>query len=174
MNFESIEQLEKVIVTVRGRKVVLSTTLAELYQVAPKVLLQSVKRNIVRFPSDFMFQLNKVEADSLRSQIVTLENSGKGQHQKYLQYAFTQEGIAMLSSILKSPRAIGINIAIMRAFVQMRSLLSSNQELSKKISEIESQLGLQDQKIMALFKAIRHLIKEPEVKKKAPIGFQRK
>ncbi len=174
MTFSSLDKLDSIIVTVRSRKVVISSTLAELYQVEPRSLLQAVKRNSARFPDDFMFQLTKSEWDSLRSQNVILEKSKKGEHLKYLPYAFTQEGIAMLSSVLKSTRAIEVNVSIMRAFVQMRSLLSSNRELSRKIAEIESKLGSQDHKIMTLFSAIRQLIEAPEAKKKYPIGFRKK
>lgn len=174
MIFQTIEDLDTVILTIRGKKVVLSSTLAKLYQVQVKVLLQAVKRNQSRFPEDFMFQLTKLEHDSLRSQFVTLEHGGKGQHQKYLPYAFTQEGIAMLSSILRSPHAVQVNIAIMRAFVQMRSLISSNKDLSHKISELESKVGGHDHKIMSLFSAIRQLIEEPQAKEKPPIGFRQK
>ena len=134
MSIQTIEDLDSIIITICGQKVVLSTTLATLYQVQAKVLLQSVKRNFPRFPKDFMFQLTQSEYESLRSQFVTLEKGGKGRHLKYLPYAFTQEGIAMLSSVLRSSRAIEVNIAIMRAFVQMRSLLSTNRELAKKNS----------------------------------------
>jgi hypothetical protein len=174
MSIQTIEDLDSIIITIRGQKVVLSTTLAALYEVQPKVLLQAVKRNLPRFPKDFMFQLTQSEFEALRSQIVTLEKGGKGQHLKYLPYAFTQEGIAMLSSVLRSSRAIEVNIAIMRAFVQIRSLLSSNRELSKKITEIEAKMGSQDRKILTLFSTIRQLIEPPELKKKHPIGFRKK
>lgn len=151
----------------------LSSDLALLYDVAPKVLLQAVRRNIDRFPTDFMFQLTSEEWHSLRSQFVTLENKGKGQYSKYLPYAFTQEGIAMLSSALQNPRAIQVNIAIMRTFIKLRELMISHDDLSKKIETLEGRYNAQ---FRVIFNSIRELIsakpKElPKATAKRKIGF---
>ena len=113
------ERIESRIVLLRGQKVMLDSELAELYGVATKVLIQAIKRNIERFPADFMFQLTVEEADLLRSQIVTLK-TGRGRHRKYLPYAFTEQGVAMLSSVLRSKRAVRVNVEIMRTFVRLR------------------------------------------------------
>ena len=129
-----IERITNRIYVIRGIKVMLDRDLAELYGVETKVLKQVVKRNINRFPADFMFELTKVENQALRSQNVTLK---RGQHSKYLPYVFTEQGVAMLSSVLKSDRAIQVNIQIMRAFTQLSQLLSTHKDLKKKIEAIE-------------------------------------
>lgn len=133
----------------------LSSDLAELYEVEVRVLIQAVKRNAERFPHDFMFQLTQEELNSLRSQNVILENRGKGKYSKYLPYAFTQEGVAMLSSILRSPKAVHANIAIMRAFVKLRELMSSHKELAQKIDLLERR---HDAQFKVVFNSIRKLI----------------
>jgi hypothetical protein len=135
-------QLQKVqhkIYEIRNQKVMLDFDLSELYDVETKVLNQAVKRNIERFPVDFMFQITKSEFDSLRSQFVTLEN-GKGQHSKYLPYAFTEQGLAMLSGILKSKKAIDVNISIMRAFVFLRQYALTHKDLTEKLNELEKNI----------------------------------
>jgi len=124
------EKITGLIHFIRGEKVILDSDLARLYEVPTKVLKQAVRRNITRFPIDFMFELTDNEADSLRSQIVTLK---RGQHLKYLPFAFTEQGVAMLSSVLNSERAIWVNIAIMRAFVQKRKFLETRRGLALKI-----------------------------------------
>jgi hypothetical protein len=134
-----IEVIHNKIHEIRGYKVMLDFDLALLYGVETKVFKQSVRRNLIRFPSDFMFELNKLEYDSLRSQIVTLKNLGRGQHSKFLPFAFTEQGIAMLSSVLNSEKAIEVNIAIIRAFVTFRQFTLSYNELKERIKEIESQ-----------------------------------
>ncbi|MBI5184884.1 MAG: ORF6N domain-containing protein [Nitrospinae bacterium] len=159
------ESIEGRILILRGKKVMLDRDLAELYGVGTKVLNQAVKRNIKRFPDDFMFQLTK-EEESLRSQFVTLKK-GRGQHQKYLSYAFTEQGVAMLSSVLNSDRAIEVNIQIMRAFVRMRELLSEHADLKRKIEGIERKY---DAQFRVVFDAIRQLL-EPPLKPKKRIGF---
>ena len=131
-----IEIIKEKIHVIRGQKVMLDFDLSELYQIDNKVLKQSVRRNINRFPIDFMFELTRDEYNSLRSQFVTLEN-GRGKYSKYLPFAFTEQGIAMLSSVLKSEIAVEINISIMRTFVAIRKFASEYIELSKKIEEIE-------------------------------------
>jgi hypothetical protein len=176
METPSIDQLNKSILLIRGRKVILSWHLAQLYGVESRALIQAVKRNNARFPEDFMFQLTMEELDSLRSQNVILENVGKGAHSKYLPYAFTQEGISMLSSVLRSSRAIMVNIAIMRTFVRLRELMNSHQELSQKIQALERRY---DGQFKVVFNSIqkliqarpKELIQVPSSKKK--IGFGR-
>jgi phage regulator Rha-like protein len=120
---------------IRGRKVMLDRDLAELYGVQTKVLKQAVRRNIDRFPGDFMFELTKEEIQPLRSQNVTLK---RGQHSKYFSFAFTEQGVAMLSSVLRTDRAIQVNIQIMRTFTQLRKMLSTHEDLKKKIESIEN------------------------------------
>ena len=145
--------------------------LAELYAVPVKVLNQAVKRNIDRFPDDFMFQLTRDETDAIlrsRSQIVTLK---RGENIKYLPYAFTEQGVAMLSSVLRSPRAVAVNIAIMRTFVQLRRLMDSNRDLARKIEAMERKY---DEQFAVVFDAIKRLIAEDESQKARPkrsIGF---
>jgi len=166
-----VESVASKIYFIRKEKVLLDSDLAELYGVATRVLKQAVRRNIERFPSDFMFQLTQEEAHSLRSQSVTLK---RGQHSKYLPFAFTEQGVAMLSSVLKSKSAIEVNITIMRTFVYPRKFISSNEKLSKKLKELEKQTKQkfveQQQQINLIFEAIKELIKE-EDKPKKPIGF---
>ena len=151
----------------RGQKVLLDFDLAELYGVTIKVLNQAVKRNADRFPKDFMFQITATEMKSLRSQFVTLK---RGQHRKYLPYAFTEQGVAMLSSVLRSARAVKVNIAIMRAFVKLRATMESDRELRHKFAELERMVGRQGQDIETIIEAIRQLMAPPE-KPKREIGF---
>ena len=165
-----VEIVKGKIYLIRGQKVLLDVDLAELYGVEVKVLNQGVKRNADRFPQDFMFQLDEIEYAGLRSQIVTLK-SGRGAHRKYLPYVFTEQGVAMLSSVLKSDRAVQVNIAIMRAFVLMRELAASNRELSGKFAELERRVGTHDDAIRALFDAIGQLM-TPVVPKRRKIGFE--
>jgi hypothetical protein len=159
-----VEQIEQRILLIRGQRVMLSTPLAELYDVETRVLNQAVKRNISRFPEDFMFQLNRAEAERLVSQNVI-------PHKKYfggaLPYAFAEQGVAMLSSVLNSDRAIKVNIEIMRAFVRLRQILTSNKELAKRLDELEKKY---DAQFRVVFDAIRQLMRPPESKKR-PIGF---
>ena len=145
----------------------LSSHLAELYAVKAKVLIQAVKRNIDRFPKDFMFQLSKKEEDSLRFQFGSLK---RGQHVKYLPYAFTEQGVAMLSSVLRSKRAVQVNIAIMRVFVRLKEILSTHKELAHKLSQLERKIEKHDTEIQAVFEAIRQLMTPPE-RPKRKIGF---
>lgn len=156
---------------IRGHKVMLSPHLAELYDVPTKVLIQSAKRNIDRFPEDFMFQLTWEEISILgpssRSQFVTLK---KGQNIKYLPYAFTEQGVAMLSSILRSKRAIQMNVAIMRAFVKLREIISTHKELAQQLAKLESKVAKHDEYIQAIFEVIHKLMDTPE-KPKRQIGF---
>jgi len=162
-----IEVIEGKILLIRGQKVMLSTYLAELYGVETRVLNQAVKRNINRFPEDFMFQLNDFEADQLVSQNVI-------PHRKYfggsLPYAFTEQGVAMLSSVLNSERAVQVNIAIIRAFVKLREMLSTHKELTHKLAQLERKIEKHDENIKLIFNAIRQLMAPPEPKKRK-IGF---
>ena len=166
-----VEMIEKKIYLIRGHKVMLDSDLAELYGVATKVLLQAVKRNPNRFPEDFMFILKYQDVVALRSQIVTLKK-GRGEHRKYLPYVFTEQGVAMLSSVLNSERAVQVNIAIMRAFVKLREMLSTNKELALKLAQLERKMEKHDEEIKLIFDAIRELMKPPETKTKK-IGFRR-
>lgn len=155
--------IEHQIILLRQQKVMLSTHLAHLYQVEPRVLVQAVKRNIDRFPNDFMFQLNNHEFNNLKSQFA---NAGWGGLRKP-PYAFTEQGIAMLSTVLNSKRAIQVNIQIMRAFVRMRKMLSEYEDLSRKLDALEKKNDIQ---FKAVFDAIRQLMEPPQPKKKQ-IGF---
>jgi phage regulator Rha-like protein len=165
-----MESVEHKIFLIRGQKVMLSIHLAGLYDVKTKVLIQTVKRNISRFPEDFMFQLTWGETQSLRSQFVTLNKIGRGKHLKYLPYAFTEQGVAMLSSVLNSERAIRVNIAIMRAFVKLRQILITHKELAHKLEQLERKIEKHDADIQTIFEAIRQLMAPPE-KPKRRIGF---
>ncbi len=165
------ENVAPLILLLRGEKVLLSEHLAELYAVSVKVLNQAVKRNINRFPADFMFELTRDEAEAIvrsRSQFVTLK---RGQNIKYLPYAFTEQGIAMLSSVLRSPRAVEVNIAIMRTFVQLRRLMDSNRSLARKIEAMEKKY---DEQFAVVFDAIKRLIADDQERTARPkqrIGF---
>jgi hypothetical protein len=167
-----VEHITESILVLRGHKVLLDAGLAALYGVATKVLLQAVRRNRERFPEDFMIQLTAAEWAALRSQFVTSKPERGGR--RYLPYAFTEQGVAMLSSVLKSNRAIAVNIQIMRAFVRMRELLASNKELAHRLDELEARLekklATHDQAIVAILAAIRKLMGTPAPKRR-PIGF---
>ena len=165
-----IERVERKIFLIRGHKVMLDRDLAELYGVPAFRLNEQVKRNVKRFPPDFMFQLLPEEATSLRSQFAILKH-GRGKHRKYLPYVFTEQGVAMLSSVLRSERAIEVNIAIMRAFVKLRQMLATHKELAQKLAELEHRLEGHDQKIHSIFDAIRQLMVPPELPQHR-IGFQ--
>jgi len=162
-----LTRVVEAIVVVRGHRVMLDEDLAALYCVEVKVLNQAVKRNVDRFPEDFMFQLTEEEAAALRSQSVTIK-TGRGEHRKYLPYAFTEQGVAMLSSVLHSPRAVQVNIEIMRAFVRLRQMLQSHAVLARKLDELEKRY---DARFQAVFAAIRELMRPP-VKGKKRIGFR--
>lgn len=160
-----VEQIERKIYLLRGHRVMFDSDLADLYEVPVKVLNQAVKRNINRFPEDFMFQLTK-EEESLRSQIVTLKN-GRGHHRKYLPYAFTEQGVAMLSSVLNSERAVQVNIAIMRTFVKLREMIVSHKDLARRLDALEKKY---DAQFKVVFDAIRQLM-TPPVKARKRIGY---
>ena len=158
------------ILFIRGHKVMLDAALAELYGVETRTVTQAVKRNIGRFPADFMFQLKNQEVIALRSQSVT-SKTGRG-GRRYMPYVFTEQGVAMLSSVLNSEQAIQVNIAIMRAFVRLKEMLSTNKELANKLSQLERKIEKHDGEIKLVFDAIRQLMTPPETKKKK-IGFNR-
>ncbi|HOS38414.1 MAG TPA: ORF6N domain-containing protein [Spirochaetota bacterium] len=164
------EQIANTIYTIRGHKVMLDRDRAELYEVETRSLNQAVKRNISRFPGDFMFQLTKDEYDSLRSQFVILKKAEKpqtGKHTKYLPYAFTEQGVAMLSSVLSSERAIQVNIQIMRMFTRLRAMLSTHEDLRRKIESMEKKY---DEQFGIVFRAIKRLLSD-DAKPKRKIGF---
>jgi hypothetical protein len=155
--------IERAILTLRSQRVLLAADLAELYGVETKVLMQAVKRNIERFPADFMFQLDEDEWSNLRSQIVTSNRGGT----RYAPYVFTEQGVAMLSSVLRSPRALQVNIEIMRTFVRLRRMLAEHVDLARRLDELEERY---DKQFSAVFDAIRQLMAPPPQTKR-PIGF---
>ena len=154
---------------VRGRQVMLDEDLADLYGVETKRLVEQVKRNLERFPEDFMFQLDKDEAAALRSQIAT-SNVGRG-GRRYAPYVFTEQGVAMLSSVLRSKTAIAVNIEIMRAFVELRRVANSYAAIEKRLEQIERGMGEHDEQLEQIFNALRQLIAPPPQPKR-PIGFR--
>ena len=161
-----IERIEQKILWVRGQKVMLDSDLAELYNVENKYLVRQVRRNRERFPSDFMFQLSREEFDILRSHFGTSKQWGG---RRYPPYAFTEQGVAMLSSVLRSKRAIQVNITIMRAFVKFRNLLASHEELARRLYELEKRYDIQ---FTIVFDAIEKLMSPPPVELPGSIGFK--
>ncbi len=162
----SSDTLTGSILVIRGHKVMLDADLAALYGVETKALNQAVRRNIERFPDDFMFQLTSDEMENLRSQTVTASSWGG---RRTRPYAFTEQGVAMLSSVLKSPRAIQVNIEIMRAFVRLRQMVTSNADLARKLNALERKY---DGQFKIVFAAIRELTEPTPKKKGRPIGFR--
>jgi len=162
------EMIEKKILLIRGEKVMLDADLAELYGVETKMLVRAVKRNIDRFPSDFMIQFNKEQFENLRFQFGTSSRWGG---RRYLPYAFTEQGVAMLATVLNSERAIQVNIAIIRVFVKFREILSTHKELAHKLAELERKIERHDEEIKVVFDAIRQLMAQPAPKEKK-IGFR--
>ena len=183
-----IRSIQNRIYELRGERVMLDRDLATLYETEVKVLNQSVKRNIKRFPPDFMFQISNEEFDSLRFQIETLEISnplrshivtlkaGRGEHTKYLPYAFTEQGIAMLSGVLHSEKAIEMNIAIMRTFVEIRRIVLGENTMMETLTEIKQRLGEYDTQLNSIYEAIENLLDEKATQRKwenrERIGFQ--
>ena len=161
--------IERRIWLVRGHKVLLDADLAQLYQVETRALNQAVRRNLERFPEDFMFQLTEAEAETLRSQSV-ISNEDRRGGRRYRPYAFTEQGVAMLSSVLRSQRAIEVNIAIMRTFVRLRQLLASHDDLAQQLEDLRCRQEEQQQQIQAVFEVIEQLIEAPAGPKKR-IGF---
>jgi hypothetical protein len=157
-------RIENRILLLRGCKVILDNDLAELYEVEVKQLKRQVRRNIDRFPADFMFELSQQEYEPLRRHFGTLK---RGEHSKYLPYAFTEQGVAMLSSVLKSKRAAQVNIEIMRTFVRLRVMIASHKDLERKLETLEKKY---DAQFKVVFDAIRQLMTPPEPSKRK-IGF---
>lgn len=184
MNASTLLPLESIthrILMLRGQKVLLDSDLATLYDVPTKRFNEQVKRNLERFPADFMFQLTEEEWESLRSQIATLK-SGRGQHRKYMPYAFTEHGAIMAATILNSPRATEVSVYVVRAFVKLREVLASNAELAKRLDDLEQSTEAKAMQhdifarntrvqLKQVFDAIRELMTPPEPTKKRPIGF---
>jgi hypothetical protein len=179
-----LAEIELSILTLRGQRVMLSDDLARLYGVEPRVLMQAVKRNIARFPEDFMFQPNSGDLEAARSQVSPPAEAERASGdlksqivisswggRRYAPYAFTEQGIAMLSSVLRSPRAIQVNIEIMRAFVRLRRILSEHKELSRRLDELENRY---DQQFRSVFEAIRQLMAPPNSPARNAIGFTAK
>jgi hypothetical protein len=162
-----VERIEQAILLVRGHKVMLDVDLAALYGVETRALIQAVKRNLERFPDDFMFQLTAAEHAALRSQNVISKREGRG-GRRYLPYAFTEQGVAMLSSVLRSERAVKVNIEIMRTFVKLRRLLATHEELGRKLDALERKY---DRQFKVVFDAIRELMAPPDPKPRRRIGF---
>jgi hypothetical protein len=158
------ERIASRIFLIRGEKVMLDSDLAELYGVPTKRLNEQFKRNVDRFPEDFAFELTTKESESLRSQIATLKPDGRGQHRKYLPYVFTEHGVAMLSSILRSKQAVQVNIAIIRTFIRVRQILATNRDLARKVQE-------HDRQIATLFDTVEKLLTPPALPKKHSIGY---
>ncbi len=168
-----VEHITRAVLALRGHRVLLDTELAALYGVSTRRFNEQVRRNRERFPADFMFQLTAEELAALRSQIATLK-SGRGQHRKYLPYAFTEHGAIMAATILNSPRAVEMSVYVVRAFVHLRELLSSNRELARRFAQLETRLDKRlaqhDEAIAAILSAIRELMNPPQPKRR-PIGF---
>ena len=162
-----VEKIEQAILRIRGHNVMLDQDLAQLYGVKTRVFVQAVKRTLGRFPEDFMFQLTPEEFGILRSQFVTSSQWGG---RRYPPYAFTEQGVAMLSSVLRSKRAVQVNIEIMRAFVRLRRLLASHADLQRRLDELEKKY---DEKFRVVFEAIRQLM-APPIPKRPQIGFRAK
>lgn len=182
-----VENIDRAILVIRGHKVLLDMQLAEFYGVEVRTLVQAVKRNINRFPEDFMFQLTdeewnalkqaetSQEAEGLRSQFVIIK-TGRGQHRKYMPYAFTEQGVAMLSGVLRSPQAVEVNIQIMRAFVRLRQLLTVNRELAERLAALEKQVQNRDktvdQQFQQIFELLERLFNPPDTPERRRIGFK--
>jgi phage regulator Rha-like protein len=165
----SFDRIEKSIFLIRGQRVMVDSDLVALYGVTTKRLNEQVRRNASRFARDFMFQLDEKEASALRSQFATSKEGRGGR--RYLPYVFTEQGVAMLSSVLNSERAIQVNIAIMRVFVRLREMMATHKELAHKLAELEERIRDHDEQIQAIFEAIRQLMAPPESPRKR-IGFE--
>ncbi|PYV36755.1 MAG: DNA-binding protein [Acidobacteria bacterium] len=164
-----VEVIERRIYLIRQHKVMLDSDLAQLYGVPTRRLNEQVRRNLTRFPPDFMFQLAPEEADSLRSQSA-ISKRGRG-GRRYAPFVFTEQGVSMLSSVLNSERAIQVNIAIIRTFVRLRQLLATHKHLARKLERLERKYTDHDVKIRTIFQAIRQLLQPPHPHKSRPIGF---
>ena len=156
-----VDQIEPLIHEIRGQKVILDSDLASLYGVETKALNRAVQRNLARFPSDFLMQLTAEEFDSLRYQFGTLK-IGRGQHRKYLPYAFTEHGAFMAAGLLNSPRAVEVSVFVVRAFVKLRQLVLTHKELAGKLDQLERKFAGHDDTIRQLVEAIRQLMAPPD------------
>ena len=165
----SVALIERRIYLIRDHKVMIDSDLADLYRVETFNLNKAVKRNLDRFPQDFMFQLTKAEAEALRFQIGMSKQAGRG-GRRYLPYVFTEQGVAMLSSVLKSKRAVQVNIAIMRAFVRLREILATHKDLAREMEDLKRKQQAQGAQIEAILDAIERLVEAPEPERR-PIGF---
>jgi phage regulator Rha-like protein len=184
-----IRSIQNRIYDLRGERVMLDRDLAELYETETKALNLAVKRNLKRFPKDFMFQLTKEEWDDMRFQIETLDSNkslrlqnetlkkGRGQHSKYFPYVFTEQGVAMLSGVLNSDKAINMNIAIMRAFVEVRKIFLKENDLKEQLKEVKQRLGEHDTQLNQIYDAMENLLDEKANKRKweerERIGFKK-
>ena len=165
----AIERISQSILLLRGRRVILDRELAMIYGVQTRTLNQAIKRNLERFPEDFAFRLTREEAQSSRSQSVIL-NAGRGQNIKYLPYAFTEHGAIQAANVLSSQRAVEMGVFVVRAFVKLREVLTSNKDLAQKLDQLERKLRTHDRAILAILKAIRDLMGPPQSKGRG-IGF---
>ncbi|MFA4874678.1 MAG: ORF6N domain-containing protein [bacterium] len=166
----TVEQIEQTIILLRGQKILLAPTLAQIYGVETKTLTRQVKRNIGRFPSDFVFVLSREEIAQLRSAgILSNNKEGRG-GSRYVPYAFTEHGAIMVATVLSTPRAVAASVYVVRAFVKLRQILSSHRELANKLVELEQQVGTHDKAIVSLFSAIRQMMAPPAAVEKK-IGF---
>ncbi len=169
-----LQLIQRKIYEIRNQKVMLDFDLAELYETETKYLKRSVRQNIKRFPVDFMFELTRKEYDSLRCNFSTLETNGRGKHSKYLPFAFTEQGVAMLSSVLKSDKAVNVNISIMRAFVQIRQFALTHKDLAEKIARLEHKYN---KKFEDVYEALNLLLQENQNQKdwedRERIGFKK-
>jgi len=169
------ERITKSIYRIRDQKVMLDADLAEMYGVETRIVKQAVRRNLVRFPEDFMFELTPDEwqtlKSSLRSQFEILNDNKRGKHSKYPPFVFTEQGVAMLSSVLNSPQAIEVNISIMRVFVKMRQWASNYTDLLKKIEELQQSESEQNKHIANIYRIIEKLV-NPQFKERKPIGYK--
>jgi hypothetical protein len=168
----AVVRVQQHILVLRGQRVLLDSHLAALYGVEVRVLVQAVRRNADRFPPDFAFRLTSAEWAALRSQSVILD-AGRGRHAKYAPVAFTEQGVAMLSSVLRSARAVQVNVAIMRAFVRLRRLIEADARLSRRLKELERRMLEHDQRFVVVFDAIRRILEPSPIPERRRIGFRR-
>jgi hypothetical protein len=166
----ALEHIENRILLVRGRKVLLDSDLAALYGTPTKRFNEQVRRNISRFPEDFMLRLSQTEWESLRSQFATLK-TGRGKHRKYLPLAFSEHGAIMAATILDSPRATEVSVYVVRAFVRLNQILAANKELAQRLDQHDRKLASHDQAISGLVETLRQIMSEPKPVKRRPIGF---
>ena len=169
----TVEQIEQTIILLRGQKILLAPTLAQIYGVETKTLTRQVKRNIDRFPPDFVFVLSREEIAQLRTaEILTSTKKGRG-GSRYAPYAFTEHGAIMIATVLSTPRAVAASVYVVRAFVKLRQILSSHRDLAKKLDDLERQVGTHDKAIVSIFQAMRKLM-SPTARTRKKVGFELK